>query len=286
VIKKLIKHRRYFLFGLVLTLICGVGLARPFKHLYERVKCPWLPPTAGLAEYHATNALRTPSALLDFLRYGNADFSKKKTIALTFDDGPYPLYTPLLLDVLAKYNVHATFFVVGNSVRDYPHLLRLIKQNGHEIANHTYTHRRQRDISLPEFREELLKTEDAIADTIGERPRLFRPAGGSVTEDARLVVQDLGYTLCNATVNPGDWWQRDPDKLILNSYRGRSREGVTLMHSGTMGIIRAMPGYINALKAKGFNFTTMTDLSQQIGCPIPPNPRPVKGHFAQQPAGI
>lgn len=278
--RKLLRYKWFFGFALLLTAVTMAAVARPWKHLYERVKCPWLPPTDGLAQYHVSNALRTPSALMDFLRYGNADFSKKKTIALTFDDGPYPLYTPLLLDVLARYNVHATFFVVGNSVRDYPHLLRLIKQNGHEIANHTYTHRRQRDISISEFREELLKTEDAISDVLGERPRLFRPAGGSVTEDARLVVQDLGYTLCNATVNPGDWWQRDPDKLILSSYRGRSREGVTLMHSGTMGIIRAMPGYINALKAKGFDFTTMTDLSQQIGCPIPPNPRPAKGHFA------
>lgn len=256
-------------------------MARPWKHLYERVKCPWLPPDQGLVSYHASNALATPWALLDYLKYGDVDFSKNKTISLTFDDGPYPLYTPLLLDVLARYKVKATFFLVGNSVRDYPHLVRMIKEGGHEIANHTYTHRRQRDISIAEFREELLKTEDAIAEVTGERPRLFRPAGGSVDEQARVVVQELGYTLCNATVNPGDWWQRDPDKLIHSSYRGRSREGVTLMHSGQMGIIKAMPGYLNALKAKGFEFSTMTALSQQIGRPIPANPRPAAGQFSQ-----
>lgn len=121
---------------------------------------------------------------------------------------------------------------------------------GHEIANHTYTHRRERDLSPADFREELLKTEEAVEMATGDRPRCFRPAGGSVSETGLATVQQLGYTLCNATINPGDWWQRDPDILIHSSYRGRSREGVTLMHSGAMGTIKAMPGYINALKSR------------------------------------
>ena len=106
----------------------------------------------------------------------------------------------------------------------------------------------------------------------GEKPRCFRPAGGFLTEEGILTVQNLGYSSCNATVNPGDWWQRDPDMLIRSSYRGRSREGVTLMHSGALGIVRALPGYINALKAKGFDFVTMSELGRQVGRPLPDLP--------------
>ena len=263
---------RMVLFFPVLLAVC-YPFARPWYHLYTREKCPWLAPEQTPWQYHLAACMATPRAFLDFLRFGDADFSRRKLIALTFDDGPYPLYTPLLLDVLRRYHVHATFFVVGNTVNEYPHLLRQIRDDGHEIANHTFTHRRERDLTPEEFRQEILKTEEAIEVATGDRPHLFRPAGGSVSPVGQTVVQDLGYGLCNATINPGDWWQRDPDTLIRNSYRGRTREGMTLMHSGTLGIIKAMPGYINSLKAKGFEFVTVSELAERTGRPIPANPR-------------
>ncbi len=120
---------------------------------------------------------------------------------------------------------------------------------------------------------EILGCEQAILDVTGQRPRCFRPAGGFLTDEGVQTVQNLGYTSCNATVNPGDWWQRDPDMLIRSSYRGRSREGVTLMHSGALGIVRALPGYINALKAKGFEFVTLSELAHEVGRPLPELPK-------------
>ena len=258
---------------LMIGLLLCIPVARPLKHLFVREKAPWLKPDETIWRYHLNAAMATPFALIDYMRYGEADFSKQKLIALTFDDGPYPLYTPLLLDVLQRYGVHATFFVVGNSVQQYPQLVRQVRAAGHDIANHTYTHRRQRDLNAAEFRQELIKTEEAIEIATGDRPNCFRPAGGAVNEEGQAIVQELGYTLCNATINPGDWWQRDPDILIHSSYRGRTREGITLMHSGALGIIKAMPGYINALKAKGFRFVTLSELAEAQGRPLPKNPR-------------
>ncbi len=264
---------RIFLALSFLTLLGGGAfLALSLRHYFRRELTPWLRPQQTLWQWRLEGARRSPAAFLSHWKEGKVDGQRAKKIALTFDDGPYPLYTPLLLDILKEYRVKATFFVVGIHVREYPALARQIVADGHEIANHTNRHRRERDLSQEELREEILGCENAIVDVTGLRPRCFRPAGGFLSDAGIATVQDLGYTLCNATVNPGDWWQRDPDLLIRFSYRGRSREGVTLMHSGALGIVRAMPGYINALRAKGFEFVSLSELAKSVGQPLPELP--------------
>lgn len=253
---------------MVLLLMAG-GVALSVRQYYRRELLPWLGPRQTLKAWRWQGLKDSPKALVDAWMQGDPDARRQKRIALTFDDGPYPLYTPLLLDILKRYKVKATFFVVGIHVRDYPSLVRQIAADGHELANHTHRHRRERNLTQDELREEILSCEYAIEDITHQRPRLFRPAGGFLSEEGIRTVQDLGYTLCNATVNPGDWWQRDPELLIRFSYRGRSREGVTLMHSGALGIVRALPGYINALKAKGFEFVTVSELAESLAIPLP-----------------
>ncbi len=269
------KRRKRWLVAILslLTLAAALVLAVSFRYFYKRELLPWLPPNQSLWSWRADGLERALQALFDFVQYKDSDHSRKKLIALTFDDGPYPLYTPLLLDILKHYKVKATFFVVGIHVKEFPALSRQIVADGHEIANHPNRHRRERDLSQEELRGEILGCEQAILEVTGQRPRCFRPAGGFLSDEGIQTVQNLGYTSCNATVNPGDWWQRDPEMLIRSSYRGRSREGVTLMHSGTLGIVRALPGYINALKAKGFEFVTLSELARQVGRPLPELPK-------------
>jgi peptidoglycan-N-acetylglucosamine deacetylase len=257
---------------LTMTLLFALlGLA--LKEFYRRELDPWLRPDQTLWSWRWDGVMRCPTALYDQWLRLDSDARRRKLIALTFDDGPYPLYTPLLLDILKRYKVKATFFLVGIHVREYPALARQIVADGHEIANHTHRHRREKDMTQAQLTEEILGCENALVQVTGQRPRLFRPAGGFLTESGIHTVQNLGYTMCNATVNPGDWWQRDPELLIRFCYRGRSREGVTLMHSGALGIVKAMPGYINALKAKGFEFVTVSELAQQVGTPLPELPK-------------
>jgi peptidoglycan/xylan/chitin deacetylase (PgdA/CDA1 family) len=269
------RRRRRWLLAMVslLMLVGAVFLAISFRYFYRRELLPWLPPTTSLWSWRLDGLERAPQALFDFWRYRDSGHSRKKLIALTFDDGPYPLYTPLLLDILKHYKVKATFFVVGIHVREFPALARQIVADGHEIANHTNRHRRERDLTQAELRDEVLACEQAILDVTGQRPHCFRPAGGNLSDDGIQTIQNLGYTSCNATINPGDWWQRDPDKLIEWSFHGRSREGVTLMHSGALGIVRALPGYINSLRAKGFEFVTVSELAKEIGQPLPDLPK-------------
>lgn len=257
----------------LLSLVSVLLVALSFRYFYKRELVPWLKPDQSLWNWRLAGLERAPLALYDQWVNRDSDVRRRRLIALTFDDGPYPLYTPLLLEILKHYKVKATFFVVGIHVREFPSLTRQIVADGHEIANHTNRHRRERDLSQSELRDEILGCELAVGEVTGRRPRLFRPAGGFLSPEGIQTVQNLGYTLCNATVNPGDWWQRDPDLLIRFSYRGRSREGVTLMHSGALGIVRALPGYINALRAKGFEFVTVSELAQKIGAPLPDLPK-------------
>jgi peptidoglycan/xylan/chitin deacetylase (PgdA/CDA1 family) len=250
----------------------------PHDMPYDRQRDPWLTPLKSYHEWRLDGLRKTPLAIEEWLKTGNADAKRQKLIAITFDDGPYPLYTPLLLAVLRHYHVHATFFVVGLHVEQYPELTREIFRDGHELANHTYTHRREKQFKPGELREELLKTEQAIAHATGFTPSLFRPAGGFMSKAGVTTIRDLGYTMCNYTVNPGDWWQYDPEKLIKSVFKGRSREGVTLFHSGAFGIIRTLPAYISEMKAKGFQFVTVSELGAAVNDPVPPNPRASQYH--------
>jgi peptidoglycan/xylan/chitin deacetylase (PgdA/CDA1 family) len=254
---------KWILAGLTgLALCAGLSaIVLPWSRFYENELCPWLPPNRSLQAWKADAALRTPLAMCEYMLGSNPDLQRKKLIALTFDDGPYPLYTPLLLEVLEHYHVRATFFVVGCHVNEYPELTRQIARSGHELANHTYTHRREGELGPGELEEELNKTRDVVKKASGQTINLFRPAGGNMTPRGLATVQNLGYTMVNATVNAGDWWVQDPDQLLRDSLRGRSREGVVLMHSGRLGIIRTLPGYINSLRAKGFRFVTVSELA-------------------------
>ena len=93
-------------------------------------------------------------------------------------------------------------------------------------------------------------------------------------------VKGLGYTLVDYTVNPGDWWIRSSDDLLKGSFRGRSREGVVLLHTGNLPLVRALPVYIETMRAKGFRFVTVSELIGAVDSPLPTSPRLKEGEGA------
>ncbi len=210
----------------------------------------------------------------------SADSSRRPLIALTFDDGPYPLYTSALLAMLKEHQVKATFFLVGRRVLEFPALTQRIADDGHELANHTFTHRREGELGSGELEEELLSTENAMASVCGVRTHLFRPAGGSLSPKGTQRVKSLGYTLVDYTVNPGDWWVRSSQDLLDGTFRGRSREGVVLLHTGSLPLVRALPVYIKTLRDKGFRFVTVSELVGAVDKPLPVSPRLKDGESA------
>lgn len=257
------------LIGLLIFLSARLWLKRDSLDRIYRENAPaWERPDRASWAVPLEASLRT----LGSLAVGNSSnqaSARRPLVALTFDDGPYSLYTPMLLGVLKKYQVPATFFLVGRRVQEFPELTQLIASEGHEIANHTFDHRRERDLSQSELRQDILANEDLLARVCGVRPRLFRPAGGKMSSQGIATVKALGYTTVDYTINPGDWWIHSPEVLLEGLFRGRAREGVVLLHTGNTSTVRVLPLYIEALRAKGFRFVTVSQLIEAVDSPFP-----------------
>ena len=243
----------------VLALLILPGMARVPQAWEEARPVLLAPGTTGAALVVGT-ALATPGRLLD--RLLGRETGGPPLVALTFDDGPYPMYTPALLDLLRRHGARATFFVTGAGVRDHPELARQIAEEGHELANHTFSHRREADLTPTELESEVIAAEREIELATGHRTRFFRPAGGGMSPSMLDTVGRLGYTTVLETVNAGDWWVRDPGELYRGSFRGRLRGGLVLMHSGSYGTLQALPTVLADLRAKGLRFVTMGDLAR------------------------
>ena len=182
-------------------------------------------------------------------------------IAITFDDGPHPSNTPRLLDMLKQRNIKATFYVVGTNARRYPHLLRRMVAEGHEIGNHTENHPTLTKISTSEVRRELSVTHQAIVSATGVPPRTMRPPGGAInTELKTWIKSEFGYPTILWTVDPEDW-KRPGVGVVTSRLVSGARPGrILLAHDIHAPTIDAMPGTLDQLLAKGFRFVTVSQL--------------------------
>ncbi|MEU0088410.1 polysaccharide deacetylase family protein [Streptomyces sp. NPDC006274] len=188
------------------------------------------------------------------------DCEKAKCIALTFDAGPGK-DTPELLDILKKEKVHATFFLLGrNHVLKYPDVVRRLAAEGHEVANHTWTHQRLDKLDEEEIREELGRTQDAIAEVTGEKPRLMRPPQGRTDDEVTAVSKELGLSQVLWSATAKDYSTTDSaliEKRILDQ---AGRDGIILLHDIYDGTVPAVPGIISELKNRGYTFVTVPEL--------------------------
>jgi len=145
-------------------------------------------------------------------------------VSLTFDDGPNPIYTSQILDILKQKGVKASFFVVGQNVDKYPEIARRIVAEGHDIGNHTYTHRELVPSTEKLVLNQLEKTDLAIRKATGVRTRLFRPPRGIYSNAVRKLVVAKGYRIILWTVSSADWSGVSP-KTIFRRIRWYTRNG-------------------------------------------------------------
>jgi peptidoglycan-N-acetylglucosamine deacetylase len=134
-------------------------------------------------------------------------------LALTFDDGPNPAVTPLLLDLLDQYNAKATFFMIGRFVRECPKLAREIANRGHLIGNHTQTHPNLFWINKRAIRSELQQCQSALQDVVGVAPKVFRPPYGFRNPWVVGTARELGMQTVMWTLLPGDWREKSVEWL-------------------------------------------------------------------------
>lgn len=191
----------------------------------------------------------------------SAPLVPSKKISLTFDDGPHPGYTEKLLALLKEKGVSATFFVVGKQVEKYPHLLQKIFQDGHEIANHSYSHRDLRFLSPEERQMELGKTHELVKSMTEHSMRYFRPPGGQYNQEVVSSAKERGYEMVLWTIFAGDH-ENPPASLIKKRVLMEEADsGIVLLHSGIENTLLALPEIIDTLKKRGYQFVTVSGLS-------------------------
>jgi peptidoglycan-N-acetylglucosamine deacetylase len=191
-----------------------------------------------------------------------------KQIALTYDDGPNDPHTLKLLDVLAKYEVRATFFMMGRYLRQRPDIARAVRQAGHAIGNHTFTHPNLALKSAAETRRELVDCGQALQDAIGEHSNLFRPPFGGRRPVTLRIVRELGLQPVMWNVTGYDW-DAPPAEVIEKKVTEQMRGGdVILLHDGShsaFGADRAQTviatdNLIRRYCDQGYEFVTVDEM--------------------------
>ena len=193
-------------------------------------------------------------------------------IALTFDDGPSATLTPKLLNMLAAHHLKATFFVVGQNAADHPDILKRAVREGHEIANHSWSHPNLGKMSDEGVRRELQKTDEAIVAAIGKRPTLMRPPYGSITTKQKHWIHDeFGYRIIIWDVDPLDWKRPGPAVVASRIMKETHPGSIVLAHDIHPPTIEAMVSVFDQLDKKGLKSVTVSEL---LAMAKPPPPKP------------
>jgi peptidoglycan/xylan/chitin deacetylase (PgdA/CDA1 family) len=193
-----------------------------------------------------------------------------KVIALTFDDGPNEPYTSQILDILEKYNVHATFFLIGYNVNLYPDTAKRIFADGNIIGNHSYYHRANHALSFNAFKEIQL-AQETIYQIAGVKPHLYRPPHGKKTPWELEAIKHEGFVEVMWNISTNELSGRSPQFMADQIIKKSSPGGIILLHDG-YGIIHGsersdksdtvamLPIIIEHLQSEGYTFVTIPEL--------------------------
>ena len=185
-----------------------------------------------------------------------------KRIALSFDDGPHPTLTPHILNILDKYNITATFFMIGCNVENYPDVAKAVYQRGHEIGNHTFSHPHMKSLTQEMLRNEVLKTEQILKQNGISRPKLFRPPEGFRSTEQVNTLRSLGYQTIIWSLDTHDWQGRAAGEIVSSVLSGVQGGDILLFHDYTLkqNTITALEQLIPKLLKDGYEFVTVSDL--------------------------
>lgn len=212
------------------------------------------------------------------LTYSNKKYvmqkAKKKSVVLTFDDGPSPEYTEPILNILKKYNVKATFFVVGSQVQKHCNILQRIYSEGHEIGNHSYNHPWMAKISSEEQQNEILQTQGMIQSCISYQPRWFRSPYASQNESTLKIAHQAGLNTALWTIDTQDWRKSSTTQSIIQKALNYQTNNIILMHDGVEpnpnfkhpeasltrnNTVQSLETIIQRFQNNGFQFLTISE---------------------------
>ncbi|WP_307794948.1 polysaccharide deacetylase family protein [Alkalihalobacillus sp. BA299] len=187
-------------------------------------------------------------------------------VALTFDDGPDPRYTEQVLDVLAQYNVPATFFVMGARAEAYPDIVRRMVNEGHIVGNHSYWHPNLVDGDIPTLEHEVNQTEEVLNNIIGYRPSLFRAPYGFLDNQAVEKLAEMNYNVIGWSLDTLDWREPPPEDIAFSVLSNIHPGAIVLLHDGAewdgdrTNTVQSLHQIIPELQELGFEFVTVPEL--------------------------
>ncbi len=197
-----------------------------------------------------------PAATWDFPEAANR-------VALTFDDGPDPTFTPQVLAILAREGIPATFFLIGERARSFPQIVAEIRAGGHEIGNHSWSGRATFFVPEAEFPQDLLRTERVLELHPGP-VKWFRPASGWVRVWQIRAAESLGYTCVLGSSYAFDPYQPPAGFIALLIRRTLRPGGVIVLHDGggdRSNTVAALPEIIREARSRGFRFSRLSDMA-------------------------
>ncbi|WP_243521717.1 peptidoglycan-N-acetylglucosamine deacetylase [Bacillus pseudomycoides] len=208
----------------------------------------------------------TPFSWVEKYAYAFSGPYNKAEVALTFDDGPDPVFTPQILDKLKSYGVKGTFFLLGENAERYPNVVKRIADEGHIIGNHTYNHPNLAKVSDEEYRNQIVKTEEILKKLVGYAPKFIRPPYGEIREKQLGWATEQNFMIVQWSVDTVDWKGVSAEK-ITNTVLGNAFPGsVVLQHStpgaNLQGSVDSLDRIIPELKAKGSRFVTLPSMFQ------------------------
>ncbi|MCX7019944.1 MAG: polysaccharide deacetylase family protein [Candidatus Sumerlaeota bacterium] len=203
-------------------------------------------------------SVRTPDPSVKLIREWPTG---KNRIALTFDDGPNPKYTPVFLKLLQSKNVRATFFLLGDNIQKNPGLVRELTAQGHEVASHTWSHVKLSGLSPDKIRDELTRTASAIKESGGTDAVLLRPPYGLANKKVQDICEQMGLKIICWSVDTNDWRpQTNADTMMQEITKGARDGAIILMHDRYDKSLETTGRAIDQLRQKGFEFVTVGEL--------------------------
>ncbi|WP_427181101.1 polysaccharide deacetylase family protein [Paenibacillus sp. TC-CSREp1] len=189
---------------------------------------------------------------------------QEKVVAFTFDDGPHPVYTPQVLDIFRRAGGHATFFMIGEEMEAHPDIAAEVHREGHEIANHTYTHPNLTELTLEEAGEELRRAEQLVQKVTGGSARSFRPPYFGVNDDILALAAERGYRTIGAANGAARDWDNPGTEHIVEHSRSAVKPGsVLIFHDGygdRSQTVEAVRVLVEELTADGYRLVTVSEL--------------------------
>ena len=192
--------------------------------------------------------------------------TQSKKIALTFDDGPHPNQTKRILDILDRYQVRATFFMVGVNIENYPDAAKEVIVRGHEVGNHTYSHAKIGTMSESDVDRELERCEEVLDELFDYEPHLFRPPQGILSDAVEGCSFERDYRLILWSLDTRDWEVKNTDRIVKNVLSNIQGGDIVLMHDyiGTNShTADALEILLPELLARGYEPVTVSELLEE-----------------------